>query len=177
MPLGVDLLGFWRWYCSDFVSNATRGCLAEFIVSTAIGSDLAGCRDEWATFDCITPDGTKVEVKSSAYMQSWGQKRPSAPTFGIGKRVPWDREAGTYFGDSQRHADVYVFALLAHSDKSTLNPLNVGQWEFYVLSARLLDRLKPTGESIGLSTVRALGATPLTYAALAEGVRVAAQVL
>lgn len=35
--LGWNLLSFWRWSTSDLVSNATRGRLAEFIVTQALG--------------------------------------------------------------------------------------------------------------------------------------------
>jgi hypothetical protein len=29
---------------------------------------------------------------------------------------------------------LYVFCLLAHKDKSTLDPLNMDQWQFFVLA-------------------------------------------
>ncbi len=41
--------------------------------------------------------------------------------------------------ERKRQADVYVFALLSHRDKATLDPLNVAQWEFYILPAAVLD--------------------------------------
>ena len=71
---GTSLLDFWRWSASDLVSNATRGVLAEYIVATALG--LAdGVRREWDAFDLLTKDGVRVEVKSAAYLQSWGHDR------------------------------------------------------------------------------------------------------
>src|SRR5436309_1595976 len=74
--LGFDILSFWQWMCSDLVSNATRGILAEFLVARALGVGREDIRDEWAAYDIETPDGVKVEVKSSAYIQSWAQQRP-----------------------------------------------------------------------------------------------------
>lgn len=45
--LGSDLTGFWQWSCSDLISNATRGILAEYLVAQAL--DVAdGVREEWA---------------------------------------------------------------------------------------------------------------------------------
>ena len=35
--IGVSVKDFWRWAMSDFVSNAPRGVLAEFIVACALG--------------------------------------------------------------------------------------------------------------------------------------------
>lgn len=71
--LDFDVYGFWRWRCSDLVSNATRGVLAEYIVAKALGV-AEGVREEWASYDLTTPGGTRIEVKSAAYIQSWHQE-------------------------------------------------------------------------------------------------------
>jgi hypothetical protein len=34
--IGANLLGFWRWACSDLVGNVMRGVLAEYIVGLAL---------------------------------------------------------------------------------------------------------------------------------------------
>jgi len=69
------------------------------------------------------------------------------PSFG------WDAETGESGIERRRNADVYVFALLKHQDKATLNPLNVDQWEFYVLPTAVLDERVPTQKRIGLVTL------------------------
>jgi hypothetical protein len=86
-PVGPDLLSFWRWSASDLISNTMRGILAEFIVANALGIPTESARDAWGAYDLETLDGIKVEVKSSAYIQSWHQKRFSAITFGTRKTV------------------------------------------------------------------------------------------
>lgn len=89
------LLDFWRWSCSNLVSNATRGRLAQFIVATALGIETRSIvRDEWQAYDLLTPSGIKVEVKSATYLQSWFmeswfQKRPSTIAVRVGKRRGW----------------------------------------------------------------------------------------
>ncbi len=50
----------------------------------------------------------------------------------------------------RRQAQVYVFALLAHKDKSTIDPLNVNQWCFFTLPAKVLDGRKRSQHSITL---------------------------
>ena len=40
----------------------------------------------------------------------------------------------------RRQAEVYVFALLAHQHGATLDPLDVAQWEFFVVPTVTLDR-------------------------------------
>jgi hypothetical protein len=71
---------FWRWYASNFGSNTLRGNLAEFMVARALG-DQREVQVEWSPYDIETPDGTRVEVKSSAYLQGWHQERPSRIEF------------------------------------------------------------------------------------------------
>lgn len=69
--LGTSLLDFWRWAYSDLLSNATRGVLAEFIVAKTLGCKTL-VREPWDASDLVTPDGIRVEIKTSADLQSWG---------------------------------------------------------------------------------------------------------
>jgi hypothetical protein len=128
---GFDLLSFWQWSVSDLVSNATRGRLAEYIVARALGLGHENIRDEWAAFDLQTASNIKIEVKSAAYMQAWSQKKHTDIIFAVPKTRAWDAETNVQSRESRRQADVYVFALLAHAGKKdTIDPLNIGQWEF-----------------------------------------------
>ena len=126
--LDFDVLGFWRWSASDLVSNTTRGVLAEYLVAAALGISDGCVRREWAGCDLEAPDGTLVEVKSAAYIQSRHQERLSQVSFRVPKTRGWDRETNRQDDDPRRRADVYVFALLAHTDQPTLDPLDVSQW-------------------------------------------------
>jgi hypothetical protein len=123
--IGPTFLEFWRWSASDLVSNSTRGVLAEFIVGSALGVPLDGSRDEWAAYDLLTPEGIKVEVKSAAYVQSWPQKNLSPIIFNVPKTKGWDPATNLVDPELKRQSDVYVFALLAHTDKATVDPMNV----------------------------------------------------
>ncbi len=156
-PLDFDLQSFWRWSASNLVSNATRGVLAEYLVARALGADVDGIRDEWAAFDLTTPAGVTVEVKSAAYVQCWHQHRPTPPRFSIRPSSAWDASTGTYADGVRRQADVYVFALLAHRDKATIDPLDVTQWTFFVVpTAKLNARLRDQ-KTVGLSVVARTG--------------------
>ena len=132
-PLPENLLSFWQWSSSDLVGNALRGVLAEYIVATAVGCNR-GLRTEWDAFDMVTPDGIKIEVKSAAYIQSWTQAKLSAIQFGI--RPTQSLEAGTnqYSKKIERQSDVYVFCVLTQQDQDAIDPLNLDQWDFYVIS-------------------------------------------
>jgi hypothetical protein len=75
-----SVLDFWRWAFSDLRTNIVRGVLAEYLVARAVG-DLSPLRKAWDNWDVTTATGIKVEVKSSAYLQSWNQRKLSAITF------------------------------------------------------------------------------------------------
>ncbi len=156
------------------VSNATRGILAEFIVANALGIELNDVRDEWRAFDLITPEGITVEVKSAAYIQTWSQRDFSRITFRIPKTRAWDADTNVQEKVPRRHAKVYVFALLAHKDKSSIDPLNVEQWQFFVLPTAVLNARTRSQHSITLRSLENLAGRAVSYNELREAVRKAA---
>lgn len=170
LDLGFDLRSFWSWCVSDLVSNATRGILAEYIVARALNAEPKHIRDEWAAHDLVTPDGVKVEVKSAAYLQSWKQQELSSIGFGIGKTQAWDARSGKFEPGSRRQADIYVFALLEHHDKSTVDPMDASQWSFYVVRTAELDSKLPNQERISLTPLKLLAKPPVKYSELRDAV-------
>lgn len=168
--LGFNLRDFWSWNVSDLVSNTTRGRLAEFIVARALGVPTDDVRDEWGAFDLTTPTGIKVEVKSAAFVQSWSQQKLSTICFKVPETRAWDPETNRQGEVARRQADVYVFALLAHRDKETVDPMDVGQWRFYVLPTSVLDRRTRSQHSISLKTLENLSKGTVAYSDLAQSV-------
>ncbi len=161
-PICFSILDFWVWAASDVLNNTLRGTVAEYIVSQATGA-CAPVRVEWDTVDITTPKGIKIEVKSAAYLQSWHQERPSAISFGIAKKRPWDPETNQYGETRVRSADVYVFCLLAHRDGPTVKPLELTQWKFYILPTSTLDSSLGNQKTVSLSRLKKLGAVALDY--------------
>ena len=151
---GKTLLDFWRWNSSDLASNITRGRLAEFIVASALDIDLTIPRDEWGPWDLTSPEGIKIEVKSAAYLQSWTQQNFSRIVFNIRSTRYWNGTSGNMAEKPERSADVYVFCLLKHQDKDTLNPLDLEQWEFYILSTNELNSFGQSTTSISLRSLK-----------------------
>jgi hypothetical protein len=171
--LDVSLLHFWQWSASDLRSNATRGRLAEYLVACALGV-ASGVRREWVSHDLTTADGTKIEVKSAAYVQTWKQRRPSPISFDIRPTLAWDPDTATFADARRRQADVYVFSLLHEKDPSKLNPLNVGHWTFFVLSTRVLNKKCPAQKQISLNKLRALCPEEVRFEDIAAAVKRAA---
>ena len=173
-PVGPTVADFWGWSRSDLLDNTERGVLAEFIVASALGIAVDGVREGWAVWDLTTPDGVRVEVKSAAYLQSWAQKDLSRISFNTPKTLAWDTDGGGYADAARRHAQVYVFALLAHTDKATVNPLDLDQWVFYVLPTAVLDGRARSQHSITLKTLQALTGA-VGFASLRQAVCLAAE--
>ncbi|MEU3022471.1 hypothetical protein ABZ644_07240 [Nocardiopsis alba] len=166
----IGTLGdFWSWACSDLVGNTMRGTLAEYLVATALGA-AAGVRTEWDAVDVRTPEQWLVEVKSAAYLQSWKQDTLSRISFSIAPATGWDAKTGSQMVDALRHADVYVFCLLHHKDKQSLDPLDLSQWTFFVLTTRVLDEHCLTQKTITLSSLLRLQPTETDFSGLRKTV-------
>jgi hypothetical protein len=161
-PLSFTVADFWRWSCSDLLSNATRGILAEYIVACDLGV-ATGVRAEWDSFDLKTKTGIKVEVKSAAYIQSWYQASYSSIQFSIAPTQAWDPQTGQYTTEKKRQGDVYVFCLLHHKDQATVDPLNLDQWTFFVLATHELNVEIPTQKMLSLSRLQKLNPIPVPY--------------
>lgn len=152
--INYTLLDFWKWSVSDILSNATRGRFAEFIVGSAIGLDINKLRSEWGAFDLITSEGIKIEVKSSSYIQVWQQNKFSTISFSIKSTQHYEGLNENLRGGSKRQADIYVFCLLKHKEQETINPLNLEQWEFYILPTFKLDNYTRSENSITLNSLQ-----------------------
>jgi hypothetical protein len=164
--IGHELKEFWVWAYSDILSNANRGILAEFIVGSAIGLKPSEIRTEWDTYDLQTSSGIKIEVKSSSYIQTWKQKTLSKIIFSIQPTRAYNADEQRHDNEAIRHADVYVFCHLKHKNHETINPLELTQWDFYVVSTELLNRYNSTQKTISLNALKTLS-NPISYINLA----------
>jgi hypothetical protein len=172
--LPFDILSFWQWVGSDLASNALRGCVAEFLVAQALGI-ADGIRAEWDAYDLRSRSGATIEVKSAAYLQTWAQKVPSVITFDIAPTRFWDPATNVLATEARRQADLYVFALLAHQDKETLDPTDVSQWMFFVLWTAVLNAVMPTQKQLGLVGLRRLCPSECTFGQLRDVIEAVAQ--
>ncbi|MEU9620422.1 MULTISPECIES: hypothetical protein [unclassified Streptomyces] len=163
------LADFWSWACSDLANNTMRGVLAEYLVATALGA-ATGTRTEWDTVDIRTPEKWRIEVKSTAYLQSWAQSQPSKVSFDIAPASGWDAQTGATSAEVLRRSDVYVFCLLHHQDKQTLDPLYLDQWTFYVLPTQVLDERCQIQKTITLSSLERLSPLKTDFTGLPKAV-------
>jgi hypothetical protein len=160
---------FWRWAYSDFLSNTLRGVLAEFLVSKCIDAG-EGTRTEWDAYDLQTTCGRKIEVKSSAYLQTWKQAKPSNINFDIAMKAKFDEETRSYSGEKTRHADTYVFCVFAEKDEDKADPLDTDQWFFIVMGADVLNERLRNQKTVGLATLENIGGKRVSYNELRDAI-------
>jgi len=129
---------FIKWAFSDLLDNSFRGLIAEFLIHRAVGG-LGISRVNWDACDVEMNDGTKIEVKTSGYLQSWPQKKPSTLVFDISKKDPWIACKNRYLGKKCRFADIWVFAVHTATDLDAANPFDPSQWLFLVTTSKWLD--------------------------------------
>lgn len=164
--LDANVRDFWAFAMSNLAINNVRGYLAEFFVAKAVGA--SGARIEWDAFDVLTPEGIRVEVKSVGRLQAWSQRRLSRISFGSMMGRTWTPEDGES-PEATLNADVYVFAIQTATNHESYDVLDVGQWEFYVVSRAAIES---TGyRSIGMATLRTLVDGPVAYPELGTAVR------
>lgn len=164
--LGVDasVLDFWRFAMSDLRMNNTRGYLAEFLVARALGLETQ--RVEWDDYDVLWND-VKIEVKSSAYLQSWAQRAPSQIRFTGLRGRSWGDITTGLSTETTYKADVYVLCAHTTREHEAYDPLDISAWEFYVLAKSTLAELNV--QSISLATAARL-MRPVGYDELAAAI-------
>ena len=168
--MGATVGEFWAY--SDILNNTDRAVFAEFVVGRALGVTDAP-RVEWDAVD-LRYRGKTIEVKSSAYVQSWHQEDdpPSQISFDLREGLSWDAATNTYQVEPRRAADCYVFCVYTETERSRANILDVDRWEFYVISTEEINRQLGSQQSVALSTIERLTKPvgPVSYARLKERV-------
>jgi hypothetical protein len=133
--LKVAAQDVWAWAYVDFLPNAQRGVLAEYIVARAVGA-TSSPRMMWDAMDVTCPKGVRIEVKSAAYPQAWQQTELSKIRFDIAPKRTWDQASRRYSPSPARTAAVYVFALFETKDRALADPLDLrsGSWSRWLRS-------------------------------------------
>ncbi len=158
-PDGGTALDFWQWAFSDLRSNVVRGVLAEYLVARALGADLSKPRIAWGNYDFEAGAGWRVEVKSTAYLQSWNQRRVSALGFSRLRGRTWDEVTAAYVGEPCIRADLFVFAVHTCREPAAYNITDLDQWGFYPVDGEVVAAWD--ADAVGFARVAAASsATP-----------------
>lgn len=160
--LDFDLKDFWSFQYSNIYS--LHGEIAEFVVARALGITEAQNSEYWTLWD-ITYGDVKIEVKATAYFHLWNKdgKVSKQRTFSIAKaNGSYDSEiAGN--SELKRQNDIYVFCLINGETMETANPLDLDNWEFYVVPTLFLDEHCGDNKKITLGRIRNFGFECVKY--------------
>lgn len=103
-------------------------------------------RIEWDEYD-LYYNKLKIEVKSCSYIQSWEQEKYSNILFTIKPTNDYN------WINFKRQSDLYIFAILSHKDASTIDPLKLEQWDFYIIRTSVLNEKMWTQKTIWLNVL------------------------
>ncbi len=139
--VGLSVNDLWSFEFSNLTE--LQGYVAEFLVAKALGKELPDNCVGWTDYD-ILYRGKRIEVKATAYYQAWKQSGEICKqrTFSIRQK---------------EKNDLYVFCLLLGENVTEANPLQLENWEFFIVpTIDIIDRCG-SNKTISLERVRSLG--------------------
>lgn len=155
--IGITVIDFWRFAYSDLNSDP-RDYLAEYIVSYALGINKPFNKEGWTLFDILYNE-KRIEVKCTGYFQTWRTDEKTCKQRCFSIRPAHDNTKNTF----ERQNDVYVFCLLLGETREEANPLNLNNWEFYIVPTTLINEKCKTNKTISLNRIKKLGITATKY--------------
>jgi hypothetical protein len=169
-PAPLAMLDFWRWAFSDLLEDTLKGLYTEWMVGHLLGLPMRhGGRPGYGNYDLSTASGIRIEVKSSAYWQSWKLRREDGTPRPADEIERWRPTAATQVRFSNLRArdavdrtkqasayksDLYVFCFQCELDPLGWNALDLAQWEFHLLGRSELEALGVS--SLSLKKLRML---------------------
>ncbi len=149
----LTILDFWRWHFSEIYDLQSK--MAEYIVAKALGLKEAQNAGDWTLYD-ILYRGKRIEIKETAYFHAWQtdeEPKSRQRTFGITKAYDKYQDSTS---ELKRQNDIYVFCLNTGETKAESYPLELKNWEFYIVPTSVINDVCKDGKSISLSRVRKL---------------------
>ena len=159
--LGKTMLNFWSWAYSDLIRNVNRGAFAEFVVREAMNTQCRNTPPEQIfvyldAYDLLSPDGIRVEVKSSAYIQAWESEHPARISFRIAPAKSLTHpQLLSRFSILPGASDVYVFCVWTTMSREQNMP-DLSLWDFYVIATKTLDQKVPNQKTITFQSLLSL---------------------
>ena len=158
----LTILEFWRWHFSEIFDLQSK--IAEYIVGKALGLTEAQNVGEWTLFDMMYR-GKRIEIKETSYYHAWQtdeEPKSKQRSFGITKAYDNYKAENSPL---RRQNDIYIFCLNTGETREASNPLELNNWQFYVLSTDVINRKCGDAKTISLSRVEKL-AKKVSYSEL-----------
>ena len=146
---------------SQIESNTVRGKIGEYIVSWAIGAEDSSL-DTWQAYDLMSPNGKKIEVKTTSYLQNWEQGvQNRTPKFVVRPTRKWNKTTGLA-KERTYNSNIYVLCYYSWLDKKTIDVLNLNHWKFWVFSKKELIKIFDGHQSITTTKLEKKGHIPIS---------------
>ena len=157
-----SFLDFWRFHYSNIYDLQDK--IAEFIVSKALGINKAQNDQYWTLWDVSYRD-KRIEVKETSYYHSFNKegKVSKQRVFGITKANGSYDLAKSGNSEFCRQNDVYVFCLNIGDTRESSNPLNLNNWEFYIVPTAVINEKCGNNKSISLGRIKSFGFSAKRY--------------
>lgn len=152
--LDYGIIDFWIYKYSNIYNM--QEVIAEFIVEKALNMEKSHNTDYWTLFDILYRN-CRIEVKETSYYHPWNDngKISNQRSFGI-RKANSNYEINEGENRFERQNDIYVFCLNTGTTKESSNPMNLNNWEFYIIPTFIINEKCGNNKTITLSRVRKL---------------------
>ena len=134
VELGFNVADYWRFQFSNLIDNL--GFVAEFLIAQALSKDEPD-NYGWTVYD-LGYRGKRIEVKATSYWQSWKKSHiiSEIRNFSI-RKTYLDYQNNK--SEKARQNDIYIFCLDKGKTEEAANPLNLDNWDFYVVPTKVIN--------------------------------------
>lgn len=163
--LDFGILDLWESKYSNIFNM--QDVIAEFLVEKALGIDKAQNTDYWTLYD-ILYRGCRIEIKQTGYYHPWNENGEisNIRRFGI-TMANSNYEFEDMENKIERQNDIYIFCLNTGETKENSNPMNIANWEFYIVPTKIINNICGDNKTIGLNKVREIS-KKVTYDKIKE---------
>lgn len=163
--LSFGILELWKSKYSNIYNM--QEVIAEFLVEKALGIDKAQNTDYWTLYDILYRN-YRIEIKETSYYHPWNKNGIVSKyrRFEITKaNSNYDiKDCENKF---ERQNDIYIFCLNTGNTKEESNPMNLNNWEFYIIPTSVINEKCGNNKTITLGKVRKL-TDKITYDKIKE---------
>ena len=150
--LEFGILDFWKYKYSNIWNM--QEYIAEFLIEKALGLEKSQNTDSWTLYD-INYRNKRIEIKETSYYHPWNEngKISNQRVFGI-TMANSSYENTEIENKFERQNDLYVFCLNTGKTKEEANPMNIKNWEFYIVPTKIINDICGTNKTISLNKVK-----------------------
>ena len=150
--MNFGIIDFWLYKYSNIWN--LQEYIAEFIVEKALEINKSHNTDSWTLYDILYRN-TRIEVKETSYYHPWNEngKISNQRNFGI-TMANSSYENSNDSNKFERQNDIYVFCLNVGNTKEESNPMNLNNWEFYIVPTKTINSLCGENKTISLGKVK-----------------------